>query len=216
MQLLSHPRQIRLHYPPAYHADLVTPRGDRSKLGTISTAQIHFAASKQHTLTIVNGYTQFQYGRGKKHTDYQAIRSVFQTVKQRFSGKRIAYPKIGCGLGGGDWKEVTHIIDEVLLGEDHTYVEFEPGEIKTRKRKPLHTTLRGGCTDVSRSQAPPGDVLSTGGRSHQNNQTRACHKKTKKEASPVQSSTVGKEPDPPCSSQNEDDMSGRTRTTSIS
>ena len=139
MQLLSHPRQIRLHYPPAYHADLVTPRGDRSKLGTISTAQIHFAASKQHTLIIVNGYTQFHYGRGKKHTDYQAIRSVFQTVKQRFSGKRIAYPKIGCGLGGGDWKEVTHIIDEVLLGEDHTYVEFEPGEIKTRKRKPLHT-----------------------------------------------------------------------------
>ena len=180
MQLLSHPRQIRLHYPPAYHADLVTPKGDRSKLGTISTAQIHFAASKQHTLTIVNGYTQFHYGRGKKHTDYQAIRSVFQTVKQRFSGKRIAYPKIGCGLGGGDWKEVTHIIDEVLLGEDHTYVEFEPGEIKTRKRKPLHTTLRGGCTDVSRSQAPPGDVLSTGGRSHQNNQTRACHKKTKR------------------------------------
>jgi len=46
------------------------------------------------------------------------------SVKAQFSGKRIAYPKIGAGLAGGDWDIIRGIIDEELAGEDHTYVEF--------------------------------------------------------------------------------------------
>jgi O-acetyl-ADP-ribose deacetylase (regulator of RNase III) len=45
-------------------------------------------------------------------------------VKQRFPGRRIGYPRIGAGLGRGDWARLAQIIDEELLDEDHTLVEF--------------------------------------------------------------------------------------------
>ena len=58
--------------------------------------------------------------------DYDAIRAVFAEVRDRFSGQRIGYPKIGAGLGGGDWERIATIIDEELDGEDHTLVVFAP------------------------------------------------------------------------------------------
>jgi O-acetyl-ADP-ribose deacetylase (regulator of RNase III) len=58
--------------------------------------------------------------------DYDAIRSVFKKIKSNFSGKRIGYPKIGAGLAGGDWDQISKIIDEELIDEDHTLVEFAP------------------------------------------------------------------------------------------
>jgi hypothetical protein len=47
-------------------------------------------------------------------------------VKQRFSGKRIGYPRIGAGLARGDWTRIAGIIDEKLEGEYHTLVEYAP------------------------------------------------------------------------------------------
>ena len=58
--------------------------------------------------------------------DYDAIRSVFRLVKQQFSGMTIGYPLIGAGLAKGDWTIISSIIDEELIGEDHTLVEFSP------------------------------------------------------------------------------------------
>ena len=72
---------------------------------------------------IVNGYTQFHWrGKGVK-ADYKAIRKVMQSVKARFAGKRIGYPKIGAGLAGGAWEIIAPIIEDELAGEDHTLVE---------------------------------------------------------------------------------------------
>lgn len=51
---------------------------------------------------------------------------VMRAVKDRFSGKRIGYPKIGAGLAKGDWSIVAAIIDEVLEHKDHTLVELAP------------------------------------------------------------------------------------------
>ena len=114
---------IKASFPEAYDADLATPKGDRSKLGTISTAAVERGAAH---FVVVNGYTQFHYrGRGVK-VDYGAIRAVFANVRAKFSGKRIGYPKIGAGLGGGDWNRIAAIIDEELDGEDHTLVVFAP------------------------------------------------------------------------------------------
>jgi O-acetyl-ADP-ribose deacetylase (regulator of RNase III) len=56
--------------------------------------------------------------------DYQAIRKVMRSVKARFAGKRIGYPKIGAGLAGGDWETIASIIEDELAGEDHTLVEY--------------------------------------------------------------------------------------------
>lgn len=108
---------------PGYEADCQTEKGSRDKLGAISTAEVE---KNGNVLTVVNGYTQFNYrGRGPL-VDYDAIRSVFQTVKARFSGKRIGYPKIGAGLAKGDWDRIAQIIVDELEGEDHTLVEFVP------------------------------------------------------------------------------------------
>ena len=44
----------------------------------------------------------------------------------QFGGKRIGYPLIGAGLAGGDWQIISAIINEELVGENHTLVRFAP------------------------------------------------------------------------------------------
>ena len=112
---------IKRQFPEAYAADCQTTKGDITKLGTISVAEVN---RNGHILHIVNGYTQIHWrGNGLK-ADYEAIRSVMRTVRSTFPGKRIGYPKIGAGLAGGDWDVIRAIITEELAGEDHTYVEY--------------------------------------------------------------------------------------------
>ena len=114
---------IKKRFPEAYEADLKTAKGDEGKLGTFSSAVVQTAHGE---LTVVNGYTQFNFrGRGRK-ADYEAIRSVFRLVKQEFAGKRIGFPAIGAGLAGGNWKVIAQIIAEELDGEDFTFVEYRP------------------------------------------------------------------------------------------
>lgn len=108
-------------FPEAVAADNATAKGDRAKLGTISVATVERGG---HSLTIVNGYTQFDRRGDGVLADYDAIRSVMRQVKTKFSGKRIGYPKIGAGLAKGDWALISQIIEEELSGEDHTFVEY--------------------------------------------------------------------------------------------
>lgn len=117
-------KTIKAEFPEAYEADCKTAKGDRNKLGTVSSVTVERNGSE---ITIVNGYTQFHWrGRGVL-VDYDAIRSVMREVKSQFAGKRIGYPKIGAGLAKGDWNVIAEIIDEELSGEDHTLVEHHPG-----------------------------------------------------------------------------------------
>jgi O-acetyl-ADP-ribose deacetylase (regulator of RNase III) len=83
-------RAIKDTFPEAYAADRSTAKGDRAKLGTISHATVE---RNGHTITIVNGYTQFHWRGSDVLADYDAIRSVMNRVKSEFSGKRIGYPK---------------------------------------------------------------------------------------------------------------------------
>lgn len=117
-------KTIRQKFPEAYKADLKTEKGDKSKLGKISWTKSQIGNGNGE-LVIVNGYTQFDWkGRGRK-ADYEAIREVFKTVKEVFSGLRIGYPAIGAGLAGGDWKIISEIIKDELNGENHTFVEYQ-------------------------------------------------------------------------------------------
>ena len=115
-------KTIKAKFPSAYSADLATVKGDRSKLGTISFAEVELENGK----LIINGYTQYDFSRTKIVVEYEAIREVFQKVKNQFSGLRIVYPAIGAGLAGGDWKVISKIIEKELEGENHTFVEFVP------------------------------------------------------------------------------------------
>ena len=108
--------QVSAQYPEAFNADKTTGKGDPSKMGTYTSAAVE-------DFTIVNAYTQYNYGMGK-HVDYAAIKEAFKAIADEFADKRIAYPRIGAGLAGGDWDVIYAIIKEELAGLDHTLVEY--------------------------------------------------------------------------------------------
>jgi len=114
-------KSIKQRFRRAYQADLNTVKGDKSKLGSYSLAVIEIDDRKVY---IINAYTQYHWkGTGNK-VDYDSIRSIFAKIKVQFSGKRIAYPLIGAGLGGGDWQIIKKIIETELKNENHTLVIF--------------------------------------------------------------------------------------------
>ena len=116
-------KSIARQFPEALAADKFTSFGKPDKLGSYSSAQVE---RNGNTLTIVNAYTQFNWrGRGRK-VDYDAARLSFEKIAADFSDMRIGYPMIGAGLAGGDWSEISGIINTVFQGMDHTLVIFKP------------------------------------------------------------------------------------------
>ena len=111
-------RQIKENFPEAYQADLETLKGDPKKLGTYSSALVG-------NVKIINAYTQYTYGIGKRQVDYNAVTKVFKTIRFNFRDKKIAYPKIGAGLAGGSWSVIKEIIDQELFDIDHTLVLYK-------------------------------------------------------------------------------------------
>jgi O-acetyl-ADP-ribose deacetylase (regulator of RNase III) len=80
-------------------------------LGTFSKAWI--AGNDRHnTKLIINAVTQDGYGTdGKRYVSYDALKEVFSVINYTYPSKSpIAMPKIGAGLGGGDW----NIIEEIV------------------------------------------------------------------------------------------------------
>lgn len=97
---------VAKNFPSSFKADQATTYGDKTKLGTYSFAETKYG-------TVINAYTQYNYGWGKRNADYDAIKSVFEKINEDFKGKVICIPKIGCGLAKGEWKVVKKIINEV-------------------------------------------------------------------------------------------------------
>lgn len=118
---------IKKVFPEAYAADCKTSRGERNKLGTISSATVR---RNGRDITIVNAYTQYHWRGEGVLTEYDALRSAFRHVKAEFSGRRMAYPLIGAGLAKGDWNRIERIINEELAGEDHCLVEYSSSKRK--------------------------------------------------------------------------------------
>ena len=87
-------RSIKDKYPAVYKADLATKKGDKAKLGNFTFAEV----GNESQFVVVNAYTQYAYSRDKVDVDYDAIRQVFNRIKQDFSGKRIGYPLIGAWI----------------------------------------------------------------------------------------------------------------------
>lgn len=113
---------IKTSFPAAWEVDLKTKPGDRSKLGTCTSAVVSTTAGE---LTVVNAYTQFDWrGTGLK-ADYRAITTCMDWIGSHYQGKRIGLPKIGAGLAGGDWNRIMDIIERSLGRHDLTIVEYE-------------------------------------------------------------------------------------------
>ena len=82
-------------------------------------------------LTVVNSYTQYNYGRNHKDGavapfDYEAFTLCMRKINKVFSGKRIGMPKIGAGLAGGDWERIEKIIATSLKDCQVTIVNYKP------------------------------------------------------------------------------------------
>lgn len=114
---------VKKEFPEAWLADKMSMTGDKLKLGNYTSANFKIG---DHTLTVVNAYTQYQPAGDGPQIDYDALREVFYLINRDFSGKRIGYPAIGAGLAGGDWDKIAGIIDKEMDGQDHTFVEFQP------------------------------------------------------------------------------------------
>jgi len=81
-------------------------------------------------LTVVNAYTQFNYGRNHADGDakplsYEALTLCMKKMNVLFAGKHIGLPKIGAGLAGGDWERIKEIIQRELKDCKVTVVNYK-------------------------------------------------------------------------------------------
>ena len=109
-------RSVKRFYPGAYEADKLTQWGCRKKLGDFSFySGKHFYYPDQNII-VINLYTQYEYGTDKQNLDYTALKEGLEKVEFVFRGHSFAMPKIGAGLGGGDWATIKKIIEETFTG----------------------------------------------------------------------------------------------------
>lgn len=124
---------IKNRFPEAYAADCKTKKGDKSKLGTYSFANIKRQDGTE--FTIFNAYTQYTYWDRSVPVlfDYNAFRDVLGRIKgidysMYHLGEvcmRWGFPLIGCGLAGGDKDKVLKMIETTLATCNVTVVEFD-------------------------------------------------------------------------------------------
>ena len=80
-------------------------------------------------LVLVNCMAQEFYGSDKRHLDYEALVKCIEEINEMALDEDIPrvlnFPKIGCGLAGGNWEIVKKIIEESAPDMDLVYWEFE-------------------------------------------------------------------------------------------
>jgi len=116
-------KEIATRWPEALEADRTTGRGSEDKLGNFSLALVQ---NRVHgKLLIINLYTQHRYGRDKCYFEYDAFREGLRSLRQVLpKGYRIGMPMIGAGLGGGDWRVISSILDNEFEGLDYTVIRY--------------------------------------------------------------------------------------------
>jgi O-acetyl-ADP-ribose deacetylase (regulator of RNase III) len=102
--------QIARLFPFVKTSYLAKHHGERWHLGDVQF--VEFSTER----IFANCATQQFYGRKGKFVDYEAVGTCMNKLIDYAESKcySIAMPKIGCGLGGGDWDVVSKIIQEVL------------------------------------------------------------------------------------------------------
>lgn len=113
--------QIAKAFPNAKAVDEATNKGDKTKLGTISF-------DNTTSVLVVNLYGQFGWWKrkdGKINTEYNHLKnSLVEMSKILPADAKVGLPKIGCGLGGGNWSTVSKLIEETLGNFDVTVYEL--------------------------------------------------------------------------------------------
>lgn len=128
-------KQIRERWPGVYEgykawydscsADSPDGQAYRWMMGTNLTVPV------SATKFIVNMAAQARCGYdGARYTSYDAFDRCLHDIKDSVPKRRtIGFPKnIGCGLGGGNWKVISALIEEILGEEYEVYIYEYFGE----------------------------------------------------------------------------------------
>ena len=118
-------RQIRDRFPIVYQTYMnryMKWCWDKSEklLGTIDVVYV-----REPNMLVINMYSQDKYGyNGKRYTSYDAFADALHAIKREVrEGYTIGFPKnIGCGLGGGNWKIISTMIEEILGNDYDVYI----------------------------------------------------------------------------------------------
>lgn len=100
--------EVREKYLKYYRANLALAiNGTEDFLGTVQFVPCDGK-------TVLNMFTQNFYGYdGKLYLSYDAVRACFQAIVDQGLIKKLAIPRIGSKLAGGDWDKIKEIINEV-------------------------------------------------------------------------------------------------------
>lgn len=111
-------KQIRKKYPIVYteYRNVMGSAPFETRLGKCQLVYV------SPNFYVANLFGQLNYGRGKQHTDYNALALSLASLQQ---WRNNYYPDknqmplylpsyIGCGLGGGDWNIVKGIIENTV------------------------------------------------------------------------------------------------------
>lgn len=116
-------KQIRERWPEVYESyknfcNFCNQRGE-SLLGKV------MVTNKGCPMRVANMFSQDTYGYdGARYTSYDAFAHCLITLKEHVPDDcTIGFPKnIGCGLGGGSWKVISTLIEEILGDEYEVYI----------------------------------------------------------------------------------------------
>lgn len=101
-------RQIRARWPNVYEVYALKHKVFGLDLGDV------IPVATLDGKVIVNAVTQDGFGRdGKQYVSYDAIEKCFEIINDRVHNwevNEVALPRIGAGLGGGDWSVIEEII----------------------------------------------------------------------------------------------------------
>lgn len=120
-------KQIRERWPWVFvsyrtYCDRCKNRGE-SPLGNIWGVRID--RDNRSSQWVVNMFAQEDYGYyGGRFTSYDAFAKCLEAMRDRLpKDKTIGFPKgIGCGLGGGDWSIILHLIKRILEKDFDVYI----------------------------------------------------------------------------------------------
>lgn len=115
-------KTVKKYYPLAYEIDKqCSIYGDKNKLGSFTSVVCDHVYYPQNKIRIVNAYTQYRYGRGKDLFEYDHFENFCKLSNIIFKYDIVGFPKIGAGLGGGDWKKIENIINESFDKEVYVF-----------------------------------------------------------------------------------------------
>lgn len=118
-------KQIRAKWPYAYESYNLQFKIFGLPLGSI------IPVPTSDGKIIVNAITQDGFGKdGKQYVSYDAIAKCFDKINvnaaEVWNVTEIAYPRIGAGLGGGNWVEIERLLSASATNYTPVVYDYTP------------------------------------------------------------------------------------------